>query len=175
MGCSKGKQVTIQPINAEFCAVTSWQWFLFTCLEKLMSVRKTICCLLHNKMIEGLKPYLGPTRCLFKYLRNLIKKRKGNNWNTPRSEIISYSATEGVWLLWCQAMKYIYQRRFFSLTKINLLLTRFVCERKKWCMFLFFFFFNFYFAHCIYILRTTAFVIPVMLKVCLVCTREYIC
>lgn len=79
----------------------------------------------------------------------LLKKRKGNNWNTPRSEIISYSATEGVWLLWCQAMKYIYQRRFFSLTKINLLLTRFVCERKKWCMF-FSFFLNFYFAHCIY-------------------------
>lgn len=105
-----------------------------------MSVRKQFAVYYIIKWSRGWNLTLGLPGAFSNVWGILLKKRKGNNWNTPRSEIISYSATEGVWLLWCQAMKYIYQRRFFSLTKINLLLTRFVCERKKWCMFFSFFF-----------------------------------
>ena len=118
MSCSSGKG-TIQPINAGFCAVTSWQQFLFICLEKWRQCAKhfAVHYIINGRRIDTkaetchLPFELSPPTPLFEYMRNK-KKRIGTN--EICSEIISYSATEGVGLLWCQAMKYLSAKVFLS-------------------------------------------------------------
>jgi hypothetical protein len=119
MSCSSGKG-TIRPINAGFCAVTSWQQFLFICLEKWCQCAKhfAVHYIINGRRIdtktERVTFPLAYPRPPFLNIWEIKKKKKSIGTNEICSEIISYSATEGVWLLWCQAMKYLSAKVFLS-------------------------------------------------------------